>query len=166
MLKIGDIVKIKEGAVKEHFGLGVAISLGVLKKDCAEHEYKVVELDGNIGVYLDMKNSLIPMWFPNEWLEKVEHNEPVNDDKPIDDDTKEKLKEILSKPSVDLDKLESIIGKIELPENNGVEITIKYDGETINIDSEVELDIENKHHDALYGIVEALYSLLGVKFDD
>lgn len=47
-----------------------------------------------------------------------------------------------------------------------VELTIVFDGENLEIGSDIEIKYPTQYEHALASIVSALYDLLGVKFDD
>lgn len=51
---------------------------------------------------------------------------------------------------------------------DGVKIQIVYNGFDLNIMSEdgVKIDINDKYINALYGVIDALYDLIGVKIND
>lgn len=66
---------------------------------------------------------------------------------------------------LELAEPEPVIEDDEFEEFDGVEITIKYNGENLDIEGNVEMNpIDNI--DAIYGVVDALVGLLGIDLND
>lgn len=92
---------------------------------------------------------------PLEWFEVLKE-----DSVKLDKDTAKELSEITGDEFKEGDK-------VELPENNGVELTIKYDGDTLSINGE-DIDLsklcENEHW-MIMNTVDTLYRLLGININ-
>lgn len=92
---------------------------------------------------------------PLEWFEVLEE-----DIVKLDKDNAKELSEITG------DKFKEE-NKVELPENDGIELTIKYDGDTLSINGE-DIDLselcENEHW-MIMNTVDTLYRLLGINID-
>lgn len=92
---------------------------------------------------------------PLEWFEVLEE-----DSVKLDKDNAKKLSEITG------DKFKEG-NKVELPENDGVELTIKYDGDILSINGEdVDLsELYENEHWMIMNTVDTLYRLLGINID-
>lgn len=78
--------------------------------------------------------------------------------------------EVIEEPKeeCDCDKCEKCCDDVELPENHGVELTIKYDGDNLEISGgDIDLrELSDHELPILYNTVDTLYKLLGVGLDD
>lgn len=78
--------------------------------------------------------------------------------------------EVIEEPKeeCDCDKCEKCYDDVELPENHGVELTIKYDGDNLEISGgDIDLrELSDHELPILYNTVDTLYKLLGVGLDD
>lgn len=92
---------------------------------------------------------------PEVWFKVVEDTTVK-----LDKDTAEELSKVTG------EKIEAD-DEVEVVTNVGATLTIQYDGDNLSIDSDVDMDdLSEKEVNMLYGIVDNLYSLLGIGVDD